>query len=108
MRRDRASGMFVLALDGDRDVKSTPVNIGFNITQRSEFVSHITIGSGASLGAVRNCDSEESFMGHPLLDLANKTAVGIGGTRGIGAAIAPGPAHAVGKGVPAGRPREHV
>jgi NAD(P)-dependent dehydrogenase (short-subunit alcohol dehydrogenase family) len=43
------------------------------------------------------------FMGHPLLDLTNKTAVVIGGTSGIGLALARGLAHAGANVVPTGR-----
>src|SRR5882762_9514188 len=100
--------LLCLALDSERGVKSRPLNIRFNITQRSEFLSHITIGSGTSLGAAANCDSEESFMGYALLDLANKTAVVIGGTSGIGLAIARGLAQAGADVVATGRREEQV
>src|SRR5260370_40930237 len=47
--------------------------------------------------------SEEHFMGHPLLDLKNKTAVVIGGTSGIGLALTRGLAQAGANVVPTGR-----
>jgi len=47
-------------------------------------------------------------MGHPLLDLTNKTAVVIGGTSGIGLALARGLAEAGANVVPAGRREELV
>src|SRR5271170_6033119 len=47
-------------------------------------------------------------MGHPLLDLANKTAVVVGGTSGIGLALARGLAQAGANVVPTGRREAHV
>jgi NAD(P)-dependent dehydrogenase (short-subunit alcohol dehydrogenase family) len=47
-------------------------------------------------------------MGHPLLDLKNKTAVVIGGTSGIGLALAEGLAQAGANVVPTGRRPEQV
>jgi NAD(P)-dependent dehydrogenase (short-subunit alcohol dehydrogenase family) len=47
-------------------------------------------------------------MGHPLLDLANKTAVVIGGTSGIGLALARGLAQAGANVIPTGRREELV
>ena len=47
-------------------------------------------------------------MGHPLLDLSNKTAVVIGGTSGIGLAITRGLAQAGANVVPTGRRAEQV
>jgi NAD(P)-dependent dehydrogenase (short-subunit alcohol dehydrogenase family) len=47
-------------------------------------------------------------MGHPLLDLTNKTAVVIGGGSGIGLAIAKGLAQAGANVVPSGRRAEQV
>jgi NAD(P)-dependent dehydrogenase (short-subunit alcohol dehydrogenase family) len=47
-------------------------------------------------------------MGHPLLDLTNKTAVVIGGTSGIGLALARGLAQAGANVVPTGRRDEQV
>jgi len=47
-------------------------------------------------------------MGHPLLDLATKTAVVIGGTSGIGLALARGLAQAGANVVPTGRREELV
>ena len=47
-------------------------------------------------------------MGHPLLDLTNKTAVVIGGTSGIGLALARGLAQAGANVVPSGRRDEFV
>jgi NAD(P)-dependent dehydrogenase (short-subunit alcohol dehydrogenase family) len=47
-------------------------------------------------------------MGHPLLDLTNKTAVVIGGTSGIGLALAKGLAQAGANVVPTGRRGELV
>src|SRR6266849_5956173 len=52
--------------------------------------------------------SEEYFMGHPLLDLTNKTAVVIGGTSGIGLALTRGLAQAGANVVPTGRRDELV
>src|ERR1700716_3466653 len=52
--------------------------------------------------------SEEYFMGHPLLDLTNKTAVVIGGTSGIGLALTRGLAQAGANVVPSGRRAEQV
>src|ERR1700687_2694284 len=52
--------------------------------------------------------SEEYFMGHPLLDLKNKTAVVIGGTSGIGLALTRGLAQAGANVVPTGRRAEQV
>src|SRR6267378_4115140 len=52
--------------------------------------------------------SEEYFMGHPLLDLKNKTAVVIGGTSGIGLALTRGLAQAGANVVPTGRRDEQV
>jgi NAD(P)-dependent dehydrogenase (short-subunit alcohol dehydrogenase family) len=51
---------------------------------------------------------EEHCMGHPLLDLKNKTAVVIGGTSGIGLALTRGLAQAGADVVPTGRRSEHV
>jgi NAD(P)-dependent dehydrogenase (short-subunit alcohol dehydrogenase family) len=56
----------------------------------------------------RNFHSEERFMGHPLLELTNKTAVVIGGTSGIGLALTRGLAQAGANVVPTGRREEHV
>jgi NAD(P)-dependent dehydrogenase (short-subunit alcohol dehydrogenase family) len=47
-------------------------------------------------------------MGHPLLDLTNKTAVVIGGTSGIGLALTRGLAQAGANVVPSGRRAEQV
>jgi NAD(P)-dependent dehydrogenase (short-subunit alcohol dehydrogenase family) len=47
-------------------------------------------------------------MGHPLFDLANKTAVVIGGTAGIGLAITKALAQAGANVIPSGRRREQV
>jgi NAD(P)-dependent dehydrogenase (short-subunit alcohol dehydrogenase family) len=47
-------------------------------------------------------------MGHPLLDLANKTAVVIGGTSGIGLALTRGLAQAGANVIPTGRREEQV
>ena len=47
-------------------------------------------------------------MGHPLLDLKNKTAVVIGGTSGIGLALTRGLAQAGAEVVPTGRRAEQV
>jgi NAD(P)-dependent dehydrogenase (short-subunit alcohol dehydrogenase family) len=47
-------------------------------------------------------------MGHPLLDLANKTAVVIGGTSGIGLALSKGLAEAGANVIPTGRRAELV
>src|SRR5438270_9631312 len=47
-------------------------------------------------------------MGHPLLDLKDKTAVVIGGTSGIGLALAKGLAQAGANVVPTGRREDHV
>ncbi len=47
-------------------------------------------------------------MGHPLLELKNKTAVVIGGTSGIGLALAKGLAQAGANVVPTGRRAEQV
>jgi NAD(P)-dependent dehydrogenase (short-subunit alcohol dehydrogenase family) len=47
-------------------------------------------------------------MGHPLLDLTNKTAVVIGGTSGIGLALTRGLAQAGANVVPTGRREEQV
>jgi len=47
-------------------------------------------------------------VGHPLLDLANKTAVVIGGTSGIGLALSRGLAQAGANVVPTGRRDEQV
>src|SRR5713226_9081529 len=89
-------------------VKSRLVNIRFSNTQRSKFESHFTIGYDISLGALHNCESEECRMGHPLLDLTNRTAVVIGGTSGIGLALTRGLAQAGADVVPTGRRQEQV
>ena len=47
-------------------------------------------------------------MGHPLLDLTNKTAVVIGGTSGIGLALTKALAQAGANVVPSGRRAEQV
>ena len=47
-------------------------------------------------------------MGHPLLELGNKTAVVIGGTSGIGLALVRGLAQAGANVVPTGRRDEQV
>jgi NAD(P)-dependent dehydrogenase (short-subunit alcohol dehydrogenase family) len=47
-------------------------------------------------------------MGHPLIDLGNKTAVVISGTSGIGLALVRGLAQAGANVVPTGRREEHV
>ena len=52
--------------------------------------------------------SEDFFMGHPLLDLANKTAVVIGGGSGIGLALTKGLAQAGANVIPSGRRAEQV
>jgi NAD(P)-dependent dehydrogenase (short-subunit alcohol dehydrogenase family) len=57
---------------------------------------------------LRSRSSEEHFMGHPLLDLTNKTAVVIGGTSGIGLALTRGLAQAGANVVPTGRRAEQV
>src|SRR5215472_9964930 len=49
-----------------------------------------------------------SGMGHPLLDLTNKTGVVIGGTSGIGLALSKGLAVAGANVVPTGRRPDHV
>jgi NAD(P)-dependent dehydrogenase (short-subunit alcohol dehydrogenase family) len=51
---------------------------------------------------------EEHSMGHPCLDLTNKTAVVIGGTSGIGLALTKGLAQAGANVVPTGRRAELV
>jgi NAD(P)-dependent dehydrogenase (short-subunit alcohol dehydrogenase family) len=51
----------------------------------------------------KNHETEERFMGHPLLDLTNKTAVVIGGTSGIGLSLTRGLAQAGANVVPTGR-----
>jgi NAD(P)-dependent dehydrogenase (short-subunit alcohol dehydrogenase family) len=51
----------------------------------------------------RTATLEERCMGHPLLELTNKTAVVIGGTSGIGLALARGLAQAGANVVPTGR-----
>jgi NAD(P)-dependent dehydrogenase (short-subunit alcohol dehydrogenase family) len=58
--------------------------------------------------ARRSFNSEEFLMGHPLLDLANKTAVVIGGTSGIGLALSKGLARAGANVIPTGRREEQV
>ena len=50
----------------------------------------------------------ELYMGHPLLDLTEKTAVVIGGTSGIGFALSRGLAQAGANVVPTGRRAEQV
>jgi NAD(P)-dependent dehydrogenase (short-subunit alcohol dehydrogenase family) len=55
-----------------------------------------------------DCGCEERFMSYPLLDLANKTAVVIGGTSGIGLTLALGLAQAGANVVPTGRREEQV
>src|SRR5712692_3874789 len=52
--------------------------------------------------------SEEYYMGHPLLDLTNKTAVVIGGTSGIGLSITRGLAQAGANVIPTGRRPDYV
>jgi len=47
-------------------------------------------------------------MGHPALDLASRTAVVIGGTSGIGLALAKGLAEAGAHVVPSGRRMDHI
>ena len=47
-------------------------------------------------------------MGHPLLDLTNKTAVVIGGTSGIGLALTRALAQAGANVIPTGRRAEQV
>jgi NAD(P)-dependent dehydrogenase (short-subunit alcohol dehydrogenase family) len=99
--------VFVNFLFGlSRYVQSGRVNDGFNNTQYSDFVSRITIA--VSPGALLGSESEESRMGHPLLDLAGKTAVVIGGTSGIGLALSRGLAQAGANVVPTGRREDHV
>jgi NAD(P)-dependent dehydrogenase (short-subunit alcohol dehydrogenase family) len=56
-----------------------------------------------STPAGQNYESEERFMGHPLLELTSKTAVVIGGTSGIGLALTRGLAQAGANVVPTGR-----
>src|SRR5258708_32535181 len=58
---------------------------------------------GCTAGALYNCEPEECLMGHPLLELTNKTAVVIGGTSGIGLALTRGLAQAGANGVTTGR-----
>lgn len=52
--------------------------------------------------------SRRAPMGHPLLDLTGKTAVVIGGTSGIGLALAKGIAEAGANVIPTGRRAEQV
>src|ERR1700730_8651423 len=66
------------------------------------WVSHYN-RSGRFTGAFGNCEFLECFMGHPLLELTNKTAVVIGGTSGIGLALTRGLAQAGANVVPTGR-----
>jgi NAD(P)-dependent dehydrogenase (short-subunit alcohol dehydrogenase family) len=66
------------------------------------------MGSGISLGALHNPESEECCLGYPLLDLTNKTAVVIGGTSGIGLVLTRGLAQAGANVVPTGRRDEQV
>ena len=91
-----------------RGVRSGLVNICFRNTQRSKFASHITIGSTFRRVLSGNCETEGCCVGHPLLDLANKTAVVIGGTSGIGLALTRGLAQAGANVVPTGRRDEQV
>jgi NAD(P)-dependent dehydrogenase (short-subunit alcohol dehydrogenase family) len=98
-----------MAFRGDMSgVKSRLVNIHFSNSQRSRFTSTITIDLVRLRGTPRNRNSEECLMGHPLLDLANKTAVVIGGTSGIGLALTKGLAQAGANVVPTGRREEQV
>src|SRR6267142_4978220 len=58
--------------------------------------------------AISQSDFGGHGMGHPLLDLAGKTAVIIGGTSGIGLAVTRGLALAGADVVPTGRREEQV
>jgi NAD(P)-dependent dehydrogenase (short-subunit alcohol dehydrogenase family) len=68
---------------------------------RTKLREHLSIGLGTY---VINSD----LMGHPALDLNSKTAVVIGGTSGIGLALAKGLAAAGANVIPSGRRRELV
>jgi NAD(P)-dependent dehydrogenase (short-subunit alcohol dehydrogenase family) len=74
-----------------------------NIVDALQFTTTITIDAACLGDARRGCKSEEILMSHPLLDLANKTAVVIGGTSGIGLALSKGLARAGANVVPTGR-----
>jgi NAD(P)-dependent dehydrogenase (short-subunit alcohol dehydrogenase family) len=63
----------------------------------------VTIESCSATSAEQHNELEERLMGHPLLELANKTAVVIGGTSGIGLALTRGLAQAGANVVPTGR-----
>jgi NAD(P)-dependent dehydrogenase (short-subunit alcohol dehydrogenase family) len=87
---------------------ATKHNNLFSNTQRSKSAPHFTIVCRILLDGPRNCDREERFMSYPQLDLANKTAVVIGGTSGIGLTLALGLAQAGANVVPTGRREEQV
>src|SRR5579863_1442748 len=89
-------------------VNSSAINDFFSKIQRSNVSCASTIGPYISFYARTSFESEEPFMGHPLLDLTNKTAVVIGGTSGIGLTLARGLAEAGANVVPTGRREEHV
>src|SRR5260370_28411700 len=52
---------------------------------------------------LQKCEVQGFSMGHPILDLTDKTAVVIGGTSGIGLALTKALAHAGANVVPTGR-----
>src|SRR5882762_3426831 len=87
-------------------VKSSLINKVFSNTQRFRHPSHITMGTNVSRFEIATV--EEIFMGHPLLDLNNKTAVVVGGTSGIGLALTKALAQAGANVVPSGRRVEMV
>jgi NAD(P)-dependent dehydrogenase (short-subunit alcohol dehydrogenase family) len=95
----------IAAAHGDQ---SGLINIHFRKFHRSRFAPAVTITAGILFGLLHACQSEESFMAYPLLDLTNKTAVVIGGTSGIGLALVRGLAQAGANVVPTGRREEHV
>src|SRR5229473_3748477 len=88
-------------------VKSSLMNKVFSNTQRFRRTSHITMGTNP-FHASKFATFEETFMGHPLLDLTDKTAVVIGGTSGIGLALTRALAQAGANVVPSGRRAEQV
>lgn len=63
----------------------------------------LSIAGQQGTNAINDRETEAQFMGHPLLELTDRTAVVIGGTSGIGLALSRGLAQAGANVVPTGR-----
>jgi len=103
---------------GDMMSAGTPAGVRWACSRRSFFVPTVlwswtsTAWEAHDRESRRGLHKDKFFrerpMGHPLLDLSNKTAVVIGGTSGIGLALSKGLAEAGANVVPSGRRAELV